>query len=179
MSSAWLERSALHYLRRYPATVARAREVMLRRIDRNLDRDDSDRAEAAEPGAARAALAEQLDELLERLQRAGHLDDRRQARLWLELWQRRGLSQRAMAARLRQKGVPSELLQEVLRDFRDSSEGLELDSARNYARRRRLGPYRRDPDKRAERRQRDLAALARSGFSYDIARQVIDAEEAV
>ena len=179
MNTAWLERSAVHYLQRYPATVARVREVMLRRIDRNLDRDDQDREGRPEPGADRALLAEQLEDLLERLQRAGHLDDRRQARLWLELWQRRGLSQRAMAARLRQKGVPSELVAEVLRDFRDSGEDIELESARNYARRRRLGPYRRDSAVRSDRRPTDLAALARSGFSYDVARQVIDAEEAV
>ncbi|MGY8803890.1 MAG: regulatory protein RecX, partial [bacterium] len=45
-----------------------------------------------------------------------------------------------------------------------------------YARRRRLGQFRLDPDVREERRQRDLAALGRSGFSYGIASRIIEAE---
>jgi regulatory protein len=42
------------------------------------------------------------------------------------------------------------------------------------ARRRRLGPYRAAKD-RQECRARDLAAMARAGFDYDVARKVIDA----
>jgi len=42
-------------------------------------------------------------------------------------------------------------------------------------RRRRLGPYR-DSATRADFRAKDLAALARAGFSYDLARRVIEAE---
>jgi regulatory protein len=169
MDRKWLERSAVHYLQRYPATVARVREVMWRRIKRRLD----------EQGGDSEALAELLEELLERLQSAGHLDDLRQAGLWLDIWHRRGLSQPAMRAKLRQKGVSSEVVEEALSGFQGSGPDLELEAAHNYARRRRLGPYRRDPEQRAERRKRDLAALARSGFRYDVARRVIDAEEGV
>jgi regulatory protein len=42
------------------------------------------------------------------------------------------------------------------------------------ARRRRLGPFRPAKD-RKDRRIRDLAAMARSGFAYDVAKKVIDA----
>jgi regulatory protein len=42
------------------------------------------------------------------------------------------------------------------------------------ARRRRLGPYR--PAERATFREKDLAALARAGFGFALARSVIDAE---
>jgi regulatory protein len=44
------------------------------------------------------------------------------------------------------------------------------------ARRRRLGPYRPEADREA-RREKDLAALARAGFGYDIARTVIEASD--
>ena len=50
-----------------------------------------------------------------------------------------------------------------------------MGAAARYARRRRLGPFRAAPE-REERRQRDLAALARAGFAYDVARRVIEAE---
>jgi regulatory protein len=171
MDSSWLQRSAVHYLQRYPATVVRVRQVMWRRIERNLERGSGE--------GDRQELEELLEDLLERLQRAGHLDDLRQAGLWLDSWHRRGLSQRAMRAKLREKGVPGSLVDEAMKGFQDSAPELELEAAHNYARRRRLGPYRRDPQERSERRDRDLGALARRGFRYDVARQVIDAEEAV
>ena len=40
--------------------------------------------------------------------------------------------------------------------------------------RRRLGPYR-PPQDRKDNRARDLAAMARAGFAYDVAKKVIDA----
>ena len=53
---------------------------------------------------------------------------------------------------------------------------MELQAAIALARRRRLGVYRLAAA-RADYRDRDLAALARAGFSYDIARRVIEAED--
>ena len=52
----------------------------------------------------------------------------------------------------------------------------EWQAALALARRRRLGPFRPAAD-RAEHRTRDLAALARAGFNYDLARKVIDSQE--
>ena len=55
-------------------------------------------------------------------------------------------------------------------------ENLDLAAAFKLARKRRLGPFREpDSEVRAERREKDLATLARAGFSYDVAQQVIDA----
>ena len=47
-------------------------------------------------------------------------------------------------------------------------------AAAALARRRRLGPFRPAKD-RKDRRARDLAAMARAGFDYDLAKKVIDA----
>ena len=47
-------------------------------------------------------------------------------------------------------------------------------AAVNLARRRRLGPFRRAGE-RAAMRGKDLAALARAGFSYPIAKRILDA----
>ena len=44
-----------------------------------------------------------------------------------------------------------------------------------FARRRRLGPFR--TAGRAEHRDKDLAALGRVGFSYQMAKRVVDAED--
>ena len=50
----------------------------------------------------------------------------------------------------------------------------ELAAAIALARRRKLGPYRAEKD-RKDRRLKDLAAMARGGFDYQLARKVIDA----
>lgn len=55
------------------------------------------------------------------------------------------------------------------------ADAVEEQAAQAYAKRRRLGPYRR-PDQRAAHRDRDLAALARAGFAYGLARRVVDRE---
>jgi regulatory protein len=46
--------------------------------------------------------------------------------------------------------------------------GSELEAARAYVRRRRLGPFRPEAE-RQPNRQRDLAALARTGFDHETA----------
>jgi regulatory protein len=170
LSSSWLQRSALHYVQRYPASVQRVRQVMMRRIDRKLREHEGDRT----------VLLEELDALLVAFQRGGHLDDLRQAGLWLDTWHRKGLSARGMRAKLAEKGVPYAVVAEAVQEFFDQADdcegGLELEAANNYARRRHLGPYRQRLEQRGERRQRDLAALARQGFSFEIARQVIDSD---
>lgn len=46
-------------------------------------------------------------------------------------------------------------------------------AAKRYAERRRLGPWR-APDERSAKREHDLARLIRQGFSFPLARSVID-----
>jgi regulatory protein len=56
-----------------------------------------------------------------------------------------------------------------------TNDETDLAAALALAKRRRLGPFR-SPGVRAANRMRDLAALGRAGFAYDIARQVIDGD---
>jgi regulatory protein len=68
--------------------------------------------------------------------------------------------------------VPSEVAQELMTSRRQDEPNAELDAARAFARKRRLGPHR-EPDQRAQHRQKDLAALARQGFSFDTAKKAL------
>ena len=69
------------------------------------------------------------------------------------------------------KGVDRTMIETALQTDGKSDD----DAARVFARRRRLGPYR-TGGKRDERRDKDLAAMCRAGFSFEIARRIIDAE---
>ena len=91
----------------------------------------------------------------------GLIDDRAWAEAQAGGLRRRGASARAVAARLSSKGAPRAEIERLLAGEDDAAE---REAARALARRRRLGPWR-GPAERAARRQKDLAALARAGFS--------------
>jgi len=77
--------------------------------------------------------------------------------------------------KLFQKGLGGDDIDSAIRALEDEFEDAEFIAAAALARRRRLGPYRND-EVRKELYEKDLAALARAGFSYDIAKQVVETE---
>jgi regulatory protein len=160
-----LERWALHHLQRHGSSSSNLKVVLLRRVRRHADElaTDVERAEA------------EIDRLITRLAERGYLDDRAYAKGAANRLRGRGSSELAIRARLAAKGIPSSLVTEILRE--SESAEPELEAAIALARRRGLGPFRRDPEQRKDRRERDLAAFGRAGFSYDVARRVVEAED--
>ncbi|SMF06861.1 regulatory protein [Tistlia consotensis] len=162
-----LEKAALAYLERYAASSGSLRRVLARRVRRSAELHGTDPAEGA------AAI----EAIVGKLTRAGFLDDDAFARGLAESLQRRGLSQRAIARRLAAKGLAGSLREAALGRLAETRADPELEAALAYARRRRLGPFA-APGRRAERRERDLAALARQGFPFGLALRVVDAPDA-
>lgn len=116
-----------------------------------------------------------VDRLVEQLAASGLVDDRLYAEGRMRALFRRGVSPKGISQRLQHKGVDSDLVEQVLSELYMDSADPNLEAAIKLARRRRLGPYR-QPEKREERRDKDLAAVARAGFDYQTARKVIYAE---
>ncbi len=162
-----LERWALHYLSRYSSSAANLRNVLMRRVTRH----------AAELGTDVEARRGDVEQLVSHLAEQGYIDDRRFAEGVAKRMRARGASRLRILSSLSQKGVSAHLADEVLGAEQDEDLGSEIAAAARYARRRRLGPFRLDPEVRSERHQRDLAALARAGFSYAIASRVVDAPD--
>jgi regulatory protein len=170
ISPTWLERAALHYLERYSASTEMLRRTLARRVDKRA------RLRGEDP----AAFAEMIAATVARAVSAGLVDDARFADTRLATLRRRGTSARGVSAKLAAKGVPRDVVEAALEAEREAmpdgeAAAIEDQAARAYAKRRRLGPYRR-PDLRAAHRDRDLAALARAGFAYDRARRIVDME---
>lgn len=158
IDAAYLRRAALAYLERYAVPAAQLERVLLRKVDRSCRHHGDD------PGAFRAAV----DAIVVSCVAAGLVDDRRFAEARAHSLRRKGRSARAVAAGLAAKGVGRDLIAEtVVADDAD-----ELAAARIAARRKRLGPWSRGD--RSALRQKQIAALARAGFSLAIARAVID-----
>lgn len=168
VSAQSLENAALHYLGRFSASSAHLKRVLLRRVDRSLRVHGGDAAEARRL----------VDALIERFCRSGLLDDAAYAAGKARSLRRRGTSRSVIAKTLRAKGVSADQTETAMEELaaeRSEEDGNgDLAAAARLAQRKRLGPFR-PKDARAELRQRDMAALARAGFSYDVARQVVDA----
>lgn len=164
VSPRYLENAALHYLERYAATVSQLRRVLGRRVDRSVKAHGTDKAEALR----------WVDELVQKLVRNGLVNDTAYAETKAHSLRASGRSARVIAQKLMLKGVSRELVQQKVSEA--AAELPEDQAARIWARKKRLGPYRRDPATRADNRQRDLAALARAGFSFAIAKRIVDGE---
>lgn len=165
VSAESLERAALHYLERFASSSANLRRVLMRRVARSAEAHGTDPADGA-------AL---VDALVARYQKSGLLDDATYASLRAESLHRQGASRRMTRAKLSAKGVDAETIDQALETLTESVPEPDLAAACNYARRRRLGPWR--TRNRDAHRDRDLAALGRQGFGYEIARQVVDAAD--
>ncbi len=165
LDQAALERAAVRHLQRFPCSEDRLRFVLSRKV-RRAELSDDDRA---------AALA-CLSEVIAKMRRFGLVDDAAYARALVRSLHQRGKGRRAIAAKLRERMVPEGHAEAALATL-DGGEGdPELAAAVRYAKRRRLGPFQADAQRRADRRQKDIASLGRQGFGYGVAKQVIDGD---
>ncbi len=156
-----LEQLALGYLNRFDCTASKLSRQLAARVAKLGGHPES---------------ADWIAELVVRYQGSGLLDDARFARNLSSQLAARGKSARAISQKLAARGVPGEVTSELLNARRTAEPEAELAAALAYVRRRRLGPFR-APEARAENRQRDLASVARQGFSFEIAKRALGSGE--
>jgi regulatory protein len=158
LSLSSLEKSALYYLERHACTVDGLRRVLVRKV-RRVERELGPCAEAAA----------WIDDVIARCVRSGLVDDARFAEGRAHALRARGGSTRAIAQKLRMKGVAAPLVQEALArtDARNGDDDPELEAARAYARRKKLHD---------KEREKALASLARQGFSFHTAKRALESD---
>ncbi len=160
-----LRNAALHYLQRFSSSQENLKRVLMRRVLRAAQVHETDMDQASQ----------WVDTLVDSLAQSGLVDDRLYAEGRTRALFRRGVPPNAIAQRLRQKGIEQDLIDSVLSGLYAETANPTLLAAIKLAKRRRLGPFR-SPDKRAERQDKDLAAIARAGFDYETARKVVFAD---
>jgi regulatory protein len=164
MTEARLRNIAVRYLEQYASSSENLRRVLMRRVikARIADSENLDTAPDAETW---------IDDIVTRFKRIGVLNDAAFAEAQTQTLHRRGVSAKGVRYRLSAKGVEADDIDAAL----DTLTETDLTAACNYARRRRLGPWRKTD--RQSTRDRDLAALGRQGYSYEVARTVIDSPD--
>jgi len=165
-----LENVAAAYVARYDASSARLRAVLMRRVHKARMGD----------APVVADVEAVIDAILARYTKASVLDDARYAERKAGSLHRRGTSARHIREKLKLAGIGRDDVERAIDVNREElavdNAGMDLQAALAFARRRRLGPFRAGAERDA-RRSRDLAALGRAGFSFDIARRVIDTDD--
>src|SRR3712207_6680043 len=157
---------ALFHLQRFASSSANLRRVLMRGAMRS----------ARHHGTPPLPEAERMvDEVIARLQAAGLLNDPLYAEARARGLAESGRSPRMIRAKLAQTGVPKPDVDRALEGLAEEAPDPELRGALILARKRTLGPFRPEAERR-DSRQRDLAVLARAGYGYDVARRVIDAD---
>lgn len=113
--------------------------------------------------------AEQIDALSKHAVEFGYLvtalDDQNYAEMTTRSALRAGKSRRQITERLKTKGVEREIIASVVEETDD------LQSAVILARKRRFGPFRRE-ELDEKRKNKELSAFARAGFSFEISKRV-------
>jgi regulatory protein len=151
-----LERWALGYLGRYASSAENLRRVLMRRVRRHSP-------EAVPP--ARPLI----EAIITRYREAGLLDDAAYAAARATSLHRRGGSLMVIRTRLMAKGVAGEDVAGAVGGLQELGSDPDVAAACAFARRRRLGPFRRVAGDRA----RELAVFARAGFSRRVAEAVL------
>jgi regulatory protein len=168
ITAKYLQNAAAFYLERYPSTAEGLRRVLERRVRK------AELADAPVMDNVRQAI----EAIVAKFVGAGVIDDRAFAQTKARALHRRGASSKLTRQKLRLAGIDGQTLDQAMagldEELHTDPRQREWKAAIALARRRRLGPYRAAKD-RQECRARDLAAMARAGFDYDVARKVIDA----
>ncbi len=161
IDAAGLQELALGYAARYATTAAKLRRYLATKL---RDRQWT------------PAEAPDIDALIARITELGYVNDRAFATLKARAMAGRGLGTRRVAGALAAAGVGREDAAAALHP-----EAVEpanpYASAIEFARRKRLGPFAREISSDPARQRRDLAAMARGGHDFAVARRVLAARD--
>jgi regulatory protein len=163
VTEARLRDAADRYVARYASSAAHLRRLLRHKVRRSVADHETDGA----------AAERWVEATIAALSSRGALDDQAYARMTAERLWRQGKALASIRRALRTRGVGADAANAAVERLAAETSEPDLVAAVALARRRRLGPYR--VANRATFRQRDLAALARAGFSLAVAKRVVDA----
>ena len=160
-----LMNAALSYLEKYESSSQNLRSILQRRILR------AEKKGAVVPSQAQEWIASVIEEV----KRLGYVDDKRFVLSTTEKYRNAGKSEKFIRQKLTQAGIPSDMQKELLSENENKQE-MELQAALILVRKKKLGPFRTAEEQKLFRKK-DLAVLARAGFSYKTAVEALGKAE--
>lgn len=122
-----------------------------------------------------------IDAIVAKALRVGALDDARYAEIRAGSLLRRGKPTGRIRSELYSKGVSGDVVEGAIDSLSEDTLMPDFAAAIHYARRRRFGPWRNsarivDP---GEKREKEIASMARAGFHFELATKIVDAPDPV
>ena len=175
MTPVRLRQLAENYVSRFGGPSSNLRRVLNRHVAKAARATvrESDRDDEVNSGVT-AQWKQEISAIIEDFIQAGALDDGRYAQQAAQTLAQRGVAPRAVALRLRQKGLAQADIAQAVAQLGEPRQ-VEWQAALQLVRRRRLGPYR-PQEQRKQMRHKDAAALCRAGFSVSVAFAVVDGQ---
>jgi len=152
---------ALFYVSQYESSSEKVRGMLKRRLRRLKMRGEEVPPEADQ----------WIENVLQKIQDKSYVDDNRYAENQVRNLILQGKSEKFICAKLALAGIEGDKVREIL----NSMDSTEESRARRFVERKKIGCFR-PSQERNSFLEKDLAALARAGFSYDIARQALKGE---
>ena len=160
-----LEKAAYYYLKRYSSSSENLKRILLKRVFR---------AQKVQP-VDWDVTNDWIEEIIRKLKTIGIIDDRDFADRKAIIFNNQGNSKLMIRKKLENKGVEKKLIDESIKNLEENIIDPDLTAAIRFLERRKMGPYR-HPNNRSEYRDRDLRSMARAGFAYSVAKQVLEVE---
>lgn len=173
VTECYLRNAGGYYLQRYASSEKNFRDVLMRKARRR-----------SVEGVEESELAGWIEQTCEFYRQMGALDDAAYAENRVLSMRRSGRSAAWIRRSLKAKGVAGDLIEQKLVETDQQEHTNDWQAALAYARRRRFGPFgdKMNKHKSSSReqgykeRQKQLASFARSGFRFDLARRIVDAQ---
>ncbi|HPD83283.1 MAG: regulatory protein RecX [Alphaproteobacteria bacterium] len=166
ISERYLYNSGLAYLQRFPASSMHFTSVMMRKIQKSCRHHTEQDIEQCKKW---------LEQLVIKFQELGLLDDKAYLKGMITSLRRRGLSSLQIEMKLKQKGYERDTIHRELKNHDiceyDNDGNGDLYAAITFARKKKLGPY---DHLKKHSFEKSLAAMARAGYSYDIAKKILE-----
>ena len=155
-----LKNIGLYYLERFEASVKSFKDVLRRRVDKYAFQN---------PDFEKKEAYLWIDEIAEEFERLGYLSDERFAEMKVKDYLLAGKSARYIKTKLKLKGIDESAVDVVIetQDYDAKEAALKL------AKKKHIGPYRTNQEARKENLKKDMAALLRAGFDYDVVSDIL------
>lgn len=152
----------LFYLSRYESSTEKVRAMLRRRLKRMEMRGEEVPAEAPT----------WIESVLKKVQDYSYVNDDRYAENQVRTLAEQGRSERFICAKLGNAGIKPEKIRELLEAIGSTEE----ERARRFIFKKKIGPYR--PESvRNQYQKKDMAALARAGFLYEVVQTVLKSSD--
>ena len=120
----------------------------------------------------KSEILKKIEIVLNDLEEKGILNDSLYSEIKSKNFLKRGYSLNKIRQHLSQKGISGELLKQTIEKIQNDETNPDFYSAIRICKKRRIGPYRPEANREIFYKK-DMGVLARSGFSYDLAKEIL------